>query len=127
EGRRPCGPRISCFARHRSRCSRRAAAGGWGLSRAGHSRLTQPAWMWMRAAVVAVLVVLLAAVAEPGYAGGPAALSSQAAADLWTVRADGVTLVDALSSFGQANAYAFRVGDGPGTVQLYVGDLWYDV
>jgi hypothetical protein len=80
-----------------------------------------------RAAVVAVLVVLLAAVAEPGYAGGPAALPAQAAVDLGAIRADGLTLVDALGSFGQANAYAFRVGDGPGTVQVYVGDLWYDV
>jgi hypothetical protein len=80
-----------------------------------------------RAAVAAVLVVLLAVLAEPGYAGGPSAAPAQAAADLGTVRAEGVTLTDSLGSFGQANAYTFRVGDGPGSVQVYVGDLWYDV
>jgi hypothetical protein len=38
-----------------------------------------------------------------------------------------VTVVDSLDSFGQANAYALRVADEPGTLQLYLGDLWYDV
>jgi hypothetical protein len=80
-----------------------------------------------RATVAVVFVVLLAILAEPGYARGPSELPTQAASDLGTVRADGVTLVDALGSFGQANAYTFRVVDGPSTVQVYVGDLWYDV
>jgi hypothetical protein len=38
-----------------------------------------------------------------------------------------VTLTDSLGSFEQANAYTFRVDDGSSTIQLYVGDLWYDV
>src|SRR5438067_2028728 len=80
-----------------------------------------------RAALFAALVLLLAMVAQPGYAIGPADRPAQAANDLGTVRADGVTLTDSLGSFGQANAYGFRVVDGPGTVQVYVGDLWYDV
>ena len=33
EGRRGAAPRISSCGRHRSRCSRRAAVGGWGLRR----------------------------------------------------------------------------------------------
>jgi len=79
------------------------------------------------AAAIAALVLLLGVRAEPGYAGGPAILPAQAASDLGTVRADGVTVYDSLASFGQANAYTFRVAEGPGTIQVYVGDLWYDV
>jgi hypothetical protein len=78
-------------------------------------------------AAIAALVLCLGVHAEPGYAGGSASLPAQAAADLGTVRADGVTVYDSLGSFGQANAYTFRVADGPSTVQVYVGDLWYDV
>ena len=80
-----------------------------------------------RTAVAAALAVLLAVLAEPGYARGPSGLPARAAFDLGTVRADGVTRTDALGSFEQANAYTFRVADGSSTVQLYVGDLWYDV
>ena len=80
-----------------------------------------------RAAAIAALVLLLGALPSPGYAGGPADLPAQAASDLGTVRADGVTVFDSLGSFGQANAYTFRVADGPSTAQVYVGDLWYDV
>jgi len=80
-----------------------------------------------RAAVAAALAVLLAVLAEPGYARGPSGQPARAASDLGTVRADGVTLTDALGSFEQANAYTFRVADGSSTVQLYVGDLWYDM
>lgn len=79
------------------------------------------------AALVVVLTLALSLVAETGYAIGPANLPAQAANDLGTIRADGVTLTDSLGSFGQANAYTFRVADGPGSVQVYVGDLWYDV
>src|SRR4051812_49630450 len=85
----------------------------------------------VRAALVVVLTLALALAAQPGYAVGPTdapvGAPAQAANDLGTVHADGVTLTDGLGSFGQANAYAFRVADGPGSVQVYVGDLWYDV
>jgi hypothetical protein len=94
-------------------------------------------------AVLAFLTLALALAAERGYAFGPASESgdglgpaawagvafaapAQAGKDLGAVRGDGVTLVDSLGSFGQANAYSFRVTDGPGSVQVYVGDLWYD-
>jgi hypothetical protein len=84
-----------------------------------------------RATLIVVLALLLMGVPGPGYAagpaGGPAAGPALAAMDLGAVRADGVTLTGSLGSFGQANAYAFQVTDGPGTVQVYVGDLWYDV
>jgi hypothetical protein len=73
-----------------------------------------------------VLTVLLAFVA-PAYAWSPSELPVGAVSDLGTVRADGVTKVDALGSFQQANAYTFRVADGPATAEIYVGDLWYDV
>ena len=79
------------------------------------------------AVVAAALLVLQTIGAAPGYAAGPPTLPARAASDLGTVRADGVTLTDSLASFGQANAYTFRVVDGPGAVQVYVGDLWYDV
>jgi hypothetical protein len=79
------------------------------------------------AALVVVLTLALSLIAEPGYAIGPASLPAQAANDLGTIRADGVTLTDSLGGFDQANAYSFRVADGPGSVQVYVGDLWYDV
>jgi hypothetical protein len=86
----------------------------------------------VRATLVVVLTLALSLVAEPGYALGPAdvpirAAPAQAASDLGAVHADGVTLTDGLGTFGQANAYTFRVTDGPGSVQVYVGDLWYDV
>jgi len=81
----------------------------------------------LRAALVAVLTLALTLMAEPGYAVGPAALPAQATSDLGTVHADGVTLTGSLGSFGQVNAYTFRVTDGPGSAQVYVGDLWYDV
>src|ERR1044071_7265070 len=82
------------------------------------------------AAAITALVLFLSVYAEPGYAGSPSGLPAPAApvgSDLGTVRADGVTVYDSLGSFGQANAYTFRVADGPSTVQVYVGDLWYDV
>lgn len=79
------------------------------------------------AAAVALVLVLLAVPAELGHAGGPSSAPVGAASDLGTVRADGVTLFDSLSGYEQANAYTFRVADGPSTIQLYVGDLWYDV
>jgi hypothetical protein len=83
---------------------------------------------WWRAALMLALAGQLVTIdARPGYAGAPSALPAQAASDLGTVRADGVTLTDSLGSFGQANAYTFRVADGPGAAQVYVGDLWYDV
>jgi hypothetical protein len=91
------------------------------------SLIGRPGAFLTRAAAIAALVLLLGALAEPGYAGGPAGLPAQAASDLGTVRADGVTVYDSLGSFEQANAYTFRVADGPSTVQVYVGDLWYDV
>jgi hypothetical protein len=78
-------------------------------------------------ALVAALTLLLALAAEPGYAAGPARSPALATHDLGTIRADGATLADSLGSFGQANAYTFRVADGPSSVQVYVGDLWYDV
>src|SRR3954447_8582606 len=78
-------------------------------------------------ALVVVLTLTLALAAQPGYAVGPANMPAQAANDLGTVHTEGVTLTDGLGSFGQANAYTFRVADGPGSVQVYVGDLWYDV
>jgi len=85
----------------------------------------------VRTALVVVLTLTLALAAQPGYAVGPAdapgAAPAQATNDLGTVHTDGVTLTDGLSSYGQANAYTFRVADGPGSVQVYVGDLWYDV
>jgi hypothetical protein len=84
-----------------------------------------------RTTFVLAVALLLALVAEPGHAvgpaTGPAVLPARAANDLGAVRAEGVTLTDALESYGQANAYTFRVADGPGSVQVYVGDLWYDV
>src|SRR4051812_21285880 len=80
-----------------------------------------------RAALTFLLGVLLVAVPGSSYAAGPASAPAQASLDLGAVQADGVTLTGSLGSFGQANAYAFRVSDGPGTVQVYVGDLWYDV
>jgi hypothetical protein len=97
------------------------------------------AWDNARTAMVVVLAVLLTMVPASGFAAGPAggpvsgsvngpvAGPAQAMQDLGALRADGVTLTDSLGSFGQANAYSFRVTDGPGTVQVYVGDLWYDV
>ena len=80
---------------------------------------------WPGAAVATLVAVLVGVGAAPGHAGAPS--DAPAAADLGTVRADGVTLTDAHGSAEQANAYTFRVADGPGTVQVYVGDLWYDV
>jgi len=80
-----------------------------------------------RAAVAAALVFLLAAFAEPGHAGSPLGLPAWASNDLGAVRADGVTVFDSFGSFEQANAYTFRVADGPGTAEVHVGDLWYDV
>src|SRR5215212_2049668 len=80
-----------------------------------------------RAALAAVLALLLVTVPGPGHAAGPAPVPARATMDLGALRADGVTLKGSLGSFGQANAYTFQVADGPGTVQVYVGDLWYDV
>jgi len=73
--------------------------------------------------------------AAPGYArgpadaplNGPAAAPAQAARDLGSPQAEGVTVMDTLGSFSQANAYTFQVADGKSSVQVYVGDLWYDV
>ena len=92
------------------------------------------------AVIAAALLVLLAPFAESGYAGspvaglpgesyaaGPGEGPAGATSDLGAVRADGVAVFDALASFGGANAYTFRVTDGPGTAEVYVGDLWYDV
>jgi hypothetical protein len=80
-----------------------------------------------RAAFIAALAFLPVAFPAPGYAGSPGELPALASNDLGTVRADGTTLRDTLSGFEQANAYTFRVADGPGTAEVYVGDLWYDV
>ena len=80
-----------------------------------------------RAVAAAALVVLLLMLAQPGLAAGPAAHPSRAAHDLGTPRADGVTMVDSLGSYPQANAYIFRVADGSSAAHVYLGDLWYDV
>ena len=80
-----------------------------------------------RAAVAAALVLLSVPFAEPGHAGSPGGLLAQATSDLGAVRADGVTVVDSFGSFEQAKAYTFQVAAGPGTAEVYVGDLWYDV
>lgn len=91
-----------------------------GLTRSARTRLA-------RAAATAALAFLLAAFAEPGYAGSPHGLPVRATSDLGVLRADGVTAVDSFGSFEQANAYTFRVDDGPGTAEIHIGDLWYDV
>ncbi|MFN8636887.1 MAG: hypothetical protein U0893_23820 [Chloroflexota bacterium] len=79
------------------------------------------------AALTAVVALFPAAPATPSYAGSPADAPAQAARDLGAPRAEGVTLMDSFASFSQANAYTFQVPDGSSTVQVYVGDLWYDV
>lgn len=96
-------------------------------ARAGGRRTADTVMRTARATIIVVLMLLGSLVAEPGHAAGPVAAPALAANDLGTVRAEGVTLTDSLGSFGQANAYTFRVADGRSSVHLYVGDLWYDV
>lgn len=84
--------------------------------------------MTLTGAVMATVVALFpAASATPGYAGSPSDAPAQAARDLGAPRTEGATLMDSFSTFSQANAYTFQVPDGSSTVQVYVGDLWYDV
>ena len=52
---------------------------------------------------------------------------SQSTRDLGTPDAGGVSQTDRFQSFSQAKVYTFAVPPGPATVQVYLGDLWYDV
>lgn len=52
---------------------------------------------------------------------------SQSTRDLGTPDAGGVTQTDRFQSLGQLKVYTFAVPPGPATVQVYLGDLWYDV
>jgi hypothetical protein len=86
-----------------------------------------------RMALLAVLAALLLLPAEPAASfeatAAPARLAppAQSVSDLGSPDGSGTTRVDRLAGPGQANAYTFTVGPGQSTVQVYVGDLWYDV
>jgi hypothetical protein len=79
-----------------------------------------------RLALLAILGLSALLTAEPARYQAHASPMLQLR-DLGTPDANGVTMVERLAGVGQVNGYTFRVGPGPGTIQVYVGDLYYDV
>lgn len=79
------------------------------------------------AVAISVLVVLSSALAGPGRAANAATSNTAPASqNLGPIGYDGVVLNDAVFA-GEQRTYNFEVGPGPGSVQVYLGDLWYDV
>ena len=79
------------------------------------------------AALVATLTGLptLDAHAQAGCANRPDGAGG--VCDLASPDAQGVTVRGAFDRVGQARVYRFQVADEARTVQIYVGDLWYQV
>jgi hypothetical protein len=79
-----------------------------------------------RAALLTIIAFGLLLAAEPARSE-PGPSPDLQVTDLGAPDANGVTLTDRLASSGQTNAYTFSVAAGPSTIQVYVGDLWYDI
>jgi len=80
-----------------------------------------------RVALLATLALGLLLTTAPVDARAGFAPPSQATRDLGTPDAGGVSQTDRFQGFGEVKVYTFAVPPGPATVQVYLGDLWYDV
>jgi hypothetical protein len=80
-----------------------------------------------RLALLAILALGLLLSADPAMSQARLAPALQSTTDLGAPDEGGVTREDRLAGTGQARAYTFTVGPGSSVIQVYVGDLWYDV